>query len=538
MVKSTSHRTKHGPTKTTKREENVAGSFSSRKRKRMTPLLVLTAMGSFAAGRATHYLDGWQTYAKLTSLVETAIVVVSDTASSNNTNGMMYPPYLPEHHMLQDAPLFINDRTMRLSPYVDRLWLKNNDSSTTKNNDEQEGKQQKRKQPKAKILLTDFGWNQPNQTEGIKYTRSTRMREIAQAVIDHPLFDPTFYWTESMDQAAASRQAFDPYIQYFVFLDVETCFESNYPHYAQGKDINFDVAAKRPVYETLWRDTACFEIRSCHFIQSVLRSPLFQQVPTARLFFFECRGMGVDSNFRTKGLLSPQLSIVSLSSGSGQLLATDMGQPPPAINPLRLSSSQRTAIQTTCENDRDSDSTGKGDDASLINERAILKTKLRPYFFSFIGSRRRTETRDRLFALHNLDQGILIMQIPSFEEMFHPQQITDQQVMEGSIFAAAPRGDNLFSYRFTEVLSAGAIPVVHSDGWVLPFSHQLIDWAKECAVIIPENKVNETIFILKQIDPATRCRMRRRCYDIYVKYMANAEGTVAGVLETASRMMS
>lgn len=465
-------------------------------------------------------------------------MVVNTDSSSNSTNGMMYPPYLYHHHMLQDAPLFINDRTMRLSPYVDRLWLNNTDSrSANRNSDEKEGKHQKQKEPKARILLTDFGWNQPNQTEGMKYTRSTRMREITQAVIDHPLFDPTFSWTETMEKATVTRQSFDPYIQYFVFLDAETCFESNYPHYGQGKDINFDVAANRPVYETLWQETVCFEIASCHFIQRVLRSPLFQQVPTARLFFFECRGMGVDAAFRTTdGEISPQLSIVSLSSGPGQLLAADMGQPPPAINPLRLSSSQRTAIRTTCENDRDS--TGKDDDATLIDERAIMKTKLRPYFFSFIGSRRRTETRDRLFALHKLDQGILIMQTQSFEELFHPQQITDQHVMEGSIFAAAPRGDNRFSYRFTEVLSAGAIPVIHSDGWVLPFSHQLIDWANECAVIIPENKVNETITILKRIDPATRCRMRKRCYDIYTKYMANAEGTVAGVLETASRIMS
>ena len=532
----------------------------SRKR-RWSSGLLLTVFGSFIAGRTTLQVD-WSTNEQfLTSMVKAAMIddnfnftaaaimpsssrqVLPDVSFKENQkedSDMMYPPYLHHHHMLQDAPLFINDRTMRLSPYVDRLWLHNTDLSATQHTSSDQ-QQQQPATPKTKIILTDFGWNQPNQTEALKCTRTIRQRELLQAIIDHPLFDPTFSWNETMTTAAATNFQFDPSIQYFVFLDLETCFESNYPHYAAGKEVNLDIAANRSVYANNW-DNICFGIYQCKpVLQKVLQSPLFQQMPTARLFYFDCRGLGPDGTFRKDGSTSPQLSIVSISSGPGQLLvnASDMGQPPPAVNPIRLTRSQRTAIRTTCENDRDDATATGGDnnnnDASLINDNAITKTKLRPYFLSFVGSPRTTKTRESLFRLHNLEQGIILLTTLQFQEEFrlHHPNITDRKVMQGSIFAATPRGDQLFSYRFTEALSAGAIPVVHADGWVLPFARQLIDW-KECAVIIPESQVHETIDILKRIDPATRCRMRRRCYDIYTKYMANPEGTIAGILETAS----
>ena len=51
------------------------------------------------------------------------------------------------------------------------------------------------------------------------------------------------------------------------------------------------------------------------------------------------------------------------------------------------------------------------------------------------------------------------------------------ELMERSVFALVPRGDALYSYRLTEALSFGCIPVVLSDGLVLPFD-RTIDWSK------------------------------------------------------------
>jgi hypothetical protein len=104
-------------------------------------------------------------------------------------------------------------------------------------------------------------------------------------------------------------------------------------------------------------------------------------------------------------------------------------------------------------------------------------------------------------------------------------------VLKQSVFAAAPAGDNRYSYRFTEVLAAGAIPVVHSDGWLLPFRPGAVNWT-ECLLHLPEATANDTITILRAITPEQRCRMRRRCRAIYTTYMTSAEGNLRGILES------
>ena len=63
-------------------------------------------------------------------------------------------------------------------------------------------------------------------------------------------------------------------------------------------------------------------------------------------------------------------------------------------------------------------------------------------------------------------------------------------IMTHTIYAGAPRGDCKYSYKFTEALAGGAIPVVLADDWVFPFRPELINWS-ECVVIIPERDSNE-----------------------------------------------
>jgi hypothetical protein len=50
-----------------------------------------------------------------------------------------------------------------------------------------------------------------------------------------------------------------------------------------------------------------------------------------------------------------------------------------------------------------------------------------------------------------------------------------EQLLTNSNFAFVPRGDALFSYRLAEVMSFGCIPIILSDGWVLPFD-RILSW--------------------------------------------------------------
>lgn len=377
------------------------------------------------------------------------------------------------------TPVFLNDRSIRLSPYVKRPWL------------DQDGSEL----PPAKILLTNYGWNHPNQTIGVNHTRSIRQRELLQGIVDHPWADP-FAWHDYETGATP----IDPSIRYYVFLDIETCFEANYPSYVGRVIDNSDTSGYRSV--TNKGQAACISVEQCSFVSEVMESKLFTTPGVhATLILIDCRGNGLTRQFRHKKYNTTAISLAAISTTADRLnLQVDQGLPPPAVKPLSLTNRQ---IQDILDCNEDS----------------------RPFLLTYSGADRGIPARLYLATMGN-GRDILTFSKGSFRDY----NKTYEQILLESKFSAAPRGTNLFSYRFTEVLSAGSIPVVHADGWVWPFRPELVDWS-ECAVIIPEEKVNETEAILRSISPERRCSMRKRCFDIYRKYMANAEGTIAGLVE-------
>jgi hypothetical protein len=92
----------------------------------------------------------------------------------------------------------------------------------------------------AMLVLTDYGWNQRNQTEAIKLYRGIRMRELIQGVVDHEWFHPTAWTDVNLGKRKVSNTT-----RYYVFLDRDTCAESNYPHYNHGRYRNRDSAFGR-----------------------------------------------------------------------------------------------------------------------------------------------------------------------------------------------------------------------------------------------------------------------------------------------------
>lgn len=319
---------------------------------------------------------------------------------------------------------------------------------------------------------------------------------------------------------AGTRQV-DPTITYFTFLDVETCFESNYPNYRKNYIGNCDTSGNR------WRGrkgfAACYEFEKCWYIPDQLEtSPLFGATAgkhNNKLVVFECRGNGQKLPFRNEFVTSEQLALVTMSSHSTQMqLSVDQGLPPPANKPAVLTAPEMHEIQTCASEAK------------------------RPYLLTFSGDYKRDDIRKELAKLDTTTKSQSSRGRTATTNSSHLVLVTDsahlrqhtkysyEQLMVQSKFVAAPRGDNPFSYRFTEALSAGAIPVLLSDEWVLPFRRELVHW-DDCVITIPEKEVAYAATILAAMDDETRCQRRRYCYHIYQSYMQTAQGTIRGIVE-------
>jgi hypothetical protein len=101
-----------------------------------------------------------------------------------------------------------------------------------------------------------------------------------------------------------------------------------------------------------------------------------------------------------------------------------------------------------------------------------------------------------------------------------------------STFGGVPRGDGLHSYRFAEVLSAGTIPVVYTDEWLLPFGPAVVDW-NEAAVFVREVDCNKTGAILRAIPMERICQLKRKGLEIWDTYLSTQEGWVDGLVKSA-----
>lgn len=84
-----------------------------------------------------------------------------------------------------------------------------------------------------------------------------------------------------------------------------------------------------------------------------------------------------------------------------------------------------------------------------------------------------------------------------------------------SRFALVPRGFGTHSYRLMEALSAGCIPIIVSDGYVLPmFDDPYFDWRK-FSFKFAESEIDAIVPFLRSLDPKTIIRMHENVKDVY-----------------------
>lgn len=105
-------------------------------------------------------------------------------------------------------------------------------------------------------------------------------------------------------------------------------------------------------------------------------------------------------------------------------------------------------------------------------------------------------------------------------------------LLRNATFGLVPRGHSRFSYRFLEILDHGAVPVIISDGWRLPFD-DIIDWAG-AAFRAFEGDAPHIVEALRSAVPGTlACDMAKRGAEI-----APLLGSFETVLELLLRSLN
>ena len=422
--------------------------------------------------------------------------------------------------------------------------------------------------PPYMILLTEYGWNHPDPKHGLTFARSIRSTEYLQAIVNHPYFHPTAYHEIMITQT----RTVDPNTKYYLFLDIETCYETNYPHYRKSYSGNCDRTGHRSYYSYTYikhrrpPTAACYNLDHphCHYIPTEINTnPIFTDSNRKqnKLVVLDCRGNGQNAMFRNGASgNSTSMVLVSLSSTVKQLNSQiDQGLPPPSIQKIQYSTIT-TATSTSTSSISQYDQEMKCDcemflkttnETASIYDTDVLMSPSRKYFLSLSGNYQRHPVRQELAKLDTVRSTMSSLDLVATTSTPQEQQqeqplvlITESkelyqstnglsysELLLSSQYVAVPRGDNLFSYRFTEVLSSGAIPVlIHNTEWVLPFRPEIVDWNR-CVIRIAADQIHTTIARLKNISSNEECQRRQYCYHIYETYMRNSSTIIQGILD-------
>ena len=365
------------------------------------------------------------------------------------------------------------------------------------------------------VVTTNFGWTTQDR---LQYSRRKISGEFFEAVLSHPKYNASAYG----DLEARP----DPSRRIVLFLDVDTCVEGNYPKYSAPFSVNSDWTRheREKPYEIL--------DRSCGHIRRAAESEVLRANNSSRLVLLDCgngplyRLMDVCGQKDARRsehwgdvLENPQVIIAYYGvSRSDARWAYDIGLPPPAVRPVRLLPHERYELKTMC--------------------------RKRHYLFSFEG--RAGFTRDKLLGLDNGNDVHVRLKDPKTYWSHHadgplglpqePNTSRYEDILRHSSFGGAPRGDCLWSYRFTEITSAGAVPVLYSNawGWLPPFSSgadrdRLVDWS-ECSLHVPPRLKNETAEIIRSLSDERVCEMQRCALAFWDEFASTRAGWLRGLL--------
>nr|XP_018903394.1 PREDICTED: exostosin-1 [Bemisia tabaci] len=171
-----------------------------------------------------------------------------------------------------------------------------------------------------------------------------------------------------------------------------------------------------------------------------------------------------------------------------------------------------------------------------VVKKYLLAFKGKRYVYG-IGS----EARNSLYHLHNERDVVMVTTCrhgQSWKEYKDERCDADNSdydrydyevLLLNSTFCLVPRGRRLGSFRFLEVLQAGCIPVLLSNGWVLPFD-EVIDWNK-AVVLADERLLLQVPELVHSIPPTKIFALRQQTQILWERYFSSIEKIVFTTLE-------
>lgn len=126
---------------------------------------------------------------------------------------------------------------------------------------------------------------------------------------------------------------------------------------------------------------------------------------------------------------------------------------------------------------------------------------------------------------HKTLRGDLVVVAPYDEESL-PGKHSYEDMMGRSVFGFCPGGSHANSFRFTEVLSGGSIPVLLPES-VAPYSPE-VNWSK-CVVRVSQARIVDLPRILASISAEEIRHRQKECRSLYENYLKHEPGQWQGL---------
>ena len=335
-----------------------------------------------------------------------------------------------------------------------------------------------------------------------------------------PVFKEDGYlgiWTQRLYQAMerSKRKTTDPAAASIFFLGVETACEINWPHYThQPATVDFVIGDFRHCTKSRKaRQYKFLQEHSPHLPKGALKGAVDPNTGQAKLPWGAARKQHIIFDMQGYTMIDPRLQ------NAGQVVFTapsfdhrygfrydlDIGWPSMSVVDF---AGKRQPIDEQCTKPPKYLLTFKGTDdwwarhkvGSLNNGKDV----------------RIVLTRFKANCMQRKDESHKKSKVSSTTAC-GGGEFSD--LMVNTTFGLVIRGDNLYSYRFLETLSAGTIPVILSDGWTLPF-HEVIDYSK-FAIVLREKQWDQILPKIRAIPAAQVCAMRHEVRRVYDKHFSS-----------------